>query len=235
MPRLLVRVAATVAFVVALFAPRLAHAQIHMDASLQGGVMKRFIGNRAPGSDDAGFGPTAELNAHVALLPLIRIGAYVGHDISPVSGDQSPTRDLTWFGLRAKVMPPFPGDFKPYAFAGFGYAIVYQRSYHTTANIPTGIGDDTKPFPATVQGAGGSFFDVPLGVGMEYKLAGPIALCAELTAHIGFGWTGSVYDDNPPDSPGPQLSVAGMPDNNAQPIGNDAIGLGLTVGLMLDL
>src|SRR5947207_803765 len=81
-------------------------APLHWDASAQGGVMKRFLGARNI-TGNAGFGPMAQLEGHVALLPLIRVGAYLGHDISPMP-DAIAARDLTWFGLHVKLMSPFP-------------------------------------------------------------------------------------------------------------------------------
>ena len=81
-----------------------------------------------------------------------------------------------------------------------------------------------------MQGAGGGFFDLPFGFGASYKLVKPIELVGELGAHVGFGHSGSVYDD-----PGPQLRIPGVPDNNVLPLGNDTFMLSLTIGVLLDL
>ena len=128
-----VRTAARLAaFVVALVAMLLvatpAQAQLHWDASAQVGAMKRVLGNRPSGGDDTLWGPAGQLTGHIALLPLVRVGAYFGHDISPFDGKAS-ARDITWGGLRAKIMSPWPrGDGRVWLFFGFGYAGVYQRS-----------------------------------------------------------------------------------------------------------
>lgn len=206
---------------------RAASAQLHFDASAQIGGDKRFATNRPVGSDDAGFGGVGQLNAHIALLPLLRAGVYVGHEISSFS---PATRDITWFGARAKLMSPFLRTIKPYFFLGFGYAIVYEHSYERDVIVASGALGQTTTQRGTVQGAGGGFFDLPFGVGASYKLVKPIELVGELGAHVGFGHSGSVYDD-----PGPQLRIPGVPDNNSLPLGSDTFMLSLTVGVLLDL
>jgi hypothetical protein len=207
-----------------------ARAQLHVDASAQVGAMKRELTSRPPGSKDAGFGPVAQLNVHFALIPLVRLGAYVGHDISPVSGDPS-ARDLTWGGLRAKIMSPWPrGALRAWLFVGFGYAGVYQRSTSAPRNFPGPPATPTVRADAVVQGAGGGFFEVPFGIGASYKLRKPWELCAELGLRPAFGHSGSVYGD-----PGPQVTSAGRPTGNALPLGKDSFAVGLTVGVLLDL
>ncbi len=191
-----------------------AGAQVHWDASAQLGVMKRVLGSRQDGDPITGFGPAGQLTGHVALLPLVRVGAYVGHDISPFSSggrlysDYS-ARDITWAGLRAKIMSPWPrGDFRGWLFVGFGYAGVYQRSTPTTPGF-------------FVPGGGGSFFELPFGLGASYKLWKPWELCAELGGRAGFGHTGSIYERPEPRS-------------DPRP-GTDTFGIGLTVGVLVDL
>ena len=210
--------------------PGAALAQLHWDASAQVGAMKRFLGDRPAGaSDDAGIGPTAQLAGHVALLPLIHAGAYFGHDISSISGGGA-TRNITSGGLRAKGMFPFvPRSVRAWVFAGFGYAGVYSRSYPATIAIPNGLGG-ADPRSVRVEGAGGSFFEVPLGLGASYKLHRPWELSAELGFRLGFGHSGSVYGES-----GPQVTVPGGPGQNVSPAGLDRFALGLTVGVLVDL
>lgn len=226
MRRLLTTLAVAVAL---LLATARADAQVHWDASAQVGFMKRNLVDRPTGgARDATVGPAGQLTGHVALLPLVRLGAYFGHDISPFQGDAS-ARDITWGGLRAKIMSPWPrGDARAWLFVGFGYAGVYQRSTVTTAGM-------TAPAPGVagtervVHGAGGGFFEVPFGLGASYKLRKPWELCAELGARAGFGHSGSVYD-----SPGPRrTSESG--ESNMPPAGIDRFGFGLTVGVLVDL
>ena len=182
-----------------------AAAQLHWDASAQAGVMKRVLGDRPTGRPDAGFGPVAQLTGHVALFPLVRVGGYLGHDISPMGGDLS-ARDLTWGGVRAKLISPWPrGAFRAWLFAGFGVEGVYARS--------------TARPGVRVEGAGGHFFEVPFGLGSSYTFRKPFALCAELGMRAGFGHKGSAY--------GPSLPLVAP--------GVDRFAMGLTVGFMLDL
>ena len=212
---------------VSLLGEREAQAQLHWDASAQLGVMKRFLADRPAGTDDVGFGPTGQLTAHVALLPLVHVGGYFGHDISPLPGDGS-ARNITFGGLRAKGMIPWVrGTMRAWLFAGFGYAGVYSPSYGTTL-VEGGGGAERRQ--VRVQGSGGGFFDVPFGIGASYKLFPPWELCAELGARAGFGHDGSVYEH-----PGPQIRVPGAPGQNALPAGLDRFALGLTVGVMIDL
>jgi hypothetical protein len=193
-----------------------ASAQLHWDAAAQVGVMRRVLVNRPTGGPDAGFGPAAQLTAHVALFPLIRFGAYVGQEISPMGGEVS-ARDLTWGGVRAKIMSPWPrGSLRTWLFVGFGYSGVYARSSPIDG--------------AVVQGAGGGFFEVPFGLGVSYTFWKPYALCADLGMRAGFGHNGSVYE-----SPGPEVKGPGRPDGNAAPAGTDRFAIGLNVGFLIDL
>jgi hypothetical protein len=205
-----------VAIAASLLVPHEAQAQLHWDAAAQVGVMKRVLVNRPTDAPDAGFGPVAQLSGHIALFPLVRFGGYFGHDISPMGGDAS-ARDLTWGGLHAKIMSPWPrGSFRTWLFVGFGYSGVYARS----STIPG----------AVVHGAGGSFFEVPFGLGASYTFWKPYALCADLGMRTGFGHTGSAYE-----APGPEVKGPGRPDGNALPAGTDRFAIGLTVGLLIDL
>ncbi|MCL2779463.1 MAG: hypothetical protein FWD73_15840 [Polyangiaceae bacterium] len=202
-------------------------AQVHSDVSAQVGLMKRFLTGRPSGERNAGVGPTAEIGAHIALLPLVRAGAYIGHDISPST---AAARDLTWAGARVKIVSPWPSSpFRAWLFAGFGYAGVYARSYATQTTI-SNIGHESAPQPARVQGASGGFFEVPLGLGASYKLRKPWELCAELGARVGFAYSGSAYK-----APGPELAIPNAPSSHAAPAGRDAFALGLTIGLLVDL
>ncbi len=206
------------------------HAQLHWDASAQAGVMTRVLTSRPAGGEGAGFGPTAQIAGHVALLPLVRFGGYFGHDISPMGGDMS-ARDLTWGGIRAKIMSPWPrGAFRAWLFLGFGYSGVYARSTAAPRVFPGPPGTPSVREAAVVQGAGGGFFEVPFGLGASYTFRKPFALCAELGMRTGLGHSGSVYED-----PGPRVRSAGRPDSNALPAGMYRFGAGLTVGILVDL
>jgi hypothetical protein len=211
------------------FYPGTSSAQIHWDASAQLGVMKRVLSGRPSGAGNAGFGPVAQLTGHVALLPLVHVGGYFGHDISPLDGDAA-ARQITFGGLRAKGMLPWPrGSTRVWIFAGFGYAGVYAPSYQTSFTITDGSGA-SAPHRVRVEGAGGGFFEVPFGFGASYKFFKPWELCAELGARAGFGHSGSVYEP-----PGPRVTVPGLASQNATPAGLDRLAVGLTVGVLIDL
>lgn len=206
-----------------------ASAQLHWDAAAQVGVQKHVLAGRPSGSPDAGFGPTAQVAGHVALLPLLRIGGYFGHEISPIEGDFA-ARRITFGGLRAKAMLPWVrGTARAWFFAGFGYAGVYAPSYTTELTIVDGAGSTNRK-PGRVQGTGGGYFDVPFGFGASYKLYKPWELFAELGARVGFGHSGSTYEP-----PGPRVIVPSDATQNASPSGLDRLSLGLTVGILLDL
>ena len=76
-------------------APR---AQLHWDVGAEVGVMQRVAPDRAPGAPSPAPGPVGEVHAHVALLPMLRLGPYLAHDI--VLGTAE--RQTTEAGLRAK-------------------------------------------------------------------------------------------------------------------------------------
>lgn len=198
-----------------------ASAQVKWDASANGGVMRRFLSS---GVGDGGFGPYFSLQGHVALLPLLRVGAYVSHDIAPVNGPE-PSRQITAAGLRVKLTPPWPrGDFRSWVFLGLGYAGVYAPSYHLNLIIPPNNTSENL----LAGGAGGSFFEVPLGIGMAYMVRKPWEITAELGTKLGFGFTGTVYNDRT------AVSTGGLVTNLAS-LGNDSAALFLTIGVGLDL
>jgi hypothetical protein len=187
--------------------------------------MKRVLSG---GTGEAGFGPVVSGQAHVALLPFVRVGAYASHDISPVRGAAA-ARQITSVGAHVKIISPAPrGDVRLWLGTGFGYAGVYTPSYHQTLALsPTGA----PPFAPTdvgIHGAGGSYFEIPLAIGASYKLRKPWELTAELGTRFGFGFTGSVYEGRFGFNRSyPQILIA--------PLGKDSVGLFLTVGVNLEL
>ncbi len=193
--------------------------------------MKRALTARPEGGPDAEFGPSVQLTAHVALIPLVRVGAYVGHDVSPMGG-QTSARDVTQAGVRVKLLSPWPrGAWRAWVFAGFGYAGIYARSTTATrALISASPGTPPVDTEVTVQGAGGGYFDVPFGLGASYKFRRPWELSAELGVRTGFGHRGSAYV-----APGPEVRRAGQAEGNALPSGKDSLAIGLTVGVLVDL
>jgi hypothetical protein len=151
------------------------------------------------------------------------VGAYVSHDIMPIPGDASALR-ITSVGVRAKVTSPVPLDpWRVYAFAGFGYAGVYGPSFHHGVDV-----GGTK-VDALATGAGGGFFEVPVGIGAAYKVWGMWHLTAELAGRFGFGFAGSVYSED-----GRAAFANGQPPLLVDTAGTNPVGVGLMVGVMAD-
>jgi hypothetical protein len=123
------------------------------------------------------------------------------------------------------------GTIRAYGFAGFGLALVTQQGFDFPGFPYVNAGGGTVRKDATVESAGGHFFEVPFGLGASYKLRKPWELCAELGARVGFAHSGSVYDE----LRGAQVKAPGEVDQNLTSAGIDRFALGLTVGVMLDL
>ncbi len=189
-------------------APSTAAAQVHWDAGAEVGVMQRFTTGSDQGAASPRPGPVGEAYVHLALLPLIRVGAFVAHDISPLSG--APSREMTEAGLRAKVTPPLlTVPWQTWVFSGVGYARTYEPSHLFQA---------TDTF---VPGAGGGLLDLRLGVGLGYRLSRPWEIFAELGGHVGIPLTGSMYERG--------ACGCGEPY-----VGKDSFALSLSVGLSLN-
>lgn len=223
---------------IGLLVTRTASAQLHWDLGAQVGVNKRFLGETRNVSSptEGGFGPMAQLQGHVALLPLVRVGGYLGYEISPLTGDPA-ARDMFGGGLRVKIMSPWPrGDVRLWLFLGFGYQAVHARSYRTTS--PSLQPSVTPYYELSVDGSGGHYWELPVGIGVSYKLRKPYQLFAELGARVGFSGQGTTYegfsaariDNLPPGTvlpPGARVGVL--------PSGDDRFSLGLSLGVMIDL
>ena len=204
-----------------------ARAQVRGDATLSVGGVKRFASGAEDGAPTPGVGPIVGVNGHVALLPLVRIGAYASAELGP--DGEAHARRIYAGGLRVKLMPPWPREeVRTWFFAGLGYAGVYAPSY-TLAVADPGAGAPVLA-PTDVAGAGGHFFEVPIGVGAEWRFRKPWALSLELTGRIGLGFSGTLYDGN--GRPGIERGTS-SPVSLATP-GHDAFALGLTLGIGFD-
>ena len=153
-----------------LLASREARAQVNWDLGAQAGAMKRFTTSSQ--TSEPGFGPAFELQGHVALVPMFRVGLYVAQDISPMPG--WPARQFYEGGLHVKWTPPLlSSPWRTYLFAGFGAAYVRQDGR---------------------QDGEGTLLEAPVGVGAALKLRAPWELFAELGGRIGAAFLGGVYD-----------------------------------------
>lgn len=187
-------------------------AQVHWDFGAEVGVMQRVTPDRAPGSPLPEPGPVGELHAHVALLPMLRLGPYLAHDISLGATD----RQTTEAGLRAKLTPPLlPRPWRTWTFLGLGYARSYRPS-HVLEPMPGEPGGE-------VGGVEGSFIDADFGIGIGTRARGAWGVFAELAARAGFLFWGAMYDRAPctcVQDPYP---------------GHDSFAASLSVGVSLDL
>lgn len=143
-------------------------------------------------------GPMGEIHAHVAIVPMLRLGPYATYDVSPYApSDQVPARQVVEGGLRAKVSPPLlTGSWHLSGVVGLGYAYATWPSHSTGA-------ESFGPLA-------GTFLDLPVGIGVGYRIRGPRdpwELTAELGARVGVAFFGALYSDAPRDSFALGLSV----------------------------
>ncbi len=163
---------------VVLLAPTPASAQLNSDVGLSAGVMKRFTTGAASGVSQPGFGPVVDLRAHVALLPMIRIGLYVAYDHSPMPG--AGDRNFVTGGLHLKVSPPLlPAPWKTYLFAGFGAGYAEADAYGSVGSLT------------------GALLEIPLGLGLARKLGTSWELFTELGGRFGVATFGPMYEARP--------------------------------------
>ena len=212
-----------------------AHAQFflpHYDIGFGIGPSKRFLGNKPDGGDDSAFGGMAQLNADVALLPLLRVGVYGGFELSPPpTGD---VKEMFPFGGRVTFTPPLPSDrLKLGLFIGLGYTVVYTHSVNETIPLQNSQGTLVNT-PALLAGVSGSFLEVPLGARLSYHVRKSWDVFAELRGSIGFGFGATLYNfDDDGGRPGQTLigkGVATGTDNDGQ----DSFGLALLFGVQFD-
>jgi hypothetical protein len=200
-----------------------AHAQdVHWDAGIEGGVIRRVLTSRPAG--DAGAGFDFEAHAHIALFPMVRAGLYFETDVSPFTG--SPSRHFYAGGLRAKITPPWirTDSIATYAFTGLGFVTAYGPSYPIHVTTPSGTASD-----GFVDGASGHFLEIPLGVGAAWTVRKPLQLFAELGMRLGLGHGGDLYNLR-----SGHLSGVGAPDLTIDPAGYDVFAFFLNVGVGFD-
>jgi hypothetical protein len=167
--------------------------------------MQRFTTGASPGSASPVPGPVGELRAHVALIPMLRLGPYLGHEIAPLTA--GPAREITDFGLRGKLSPPLLAlPWKTWLFLGVGYARAYEPSHQVGG--------------AFIQGEAGGFLEMRVGLGLGYRVDRRWELFAELGSRIGLVFAGSMYD--------PAGCGCGEPYE-----GKDSFALSLSLGLSL--
>jgi hypothetical protein len=206
----------------ALLASRGARAQVHYDVGVEGGASKHFLANLPDGASDASLGPLVMLQAHAAVLPMLRAGAYLGFETSPISG--TPARRLYSGGLHLRLLPPFWRNPCTYTWLGLGlgYVGVYAPGFGVQVQDSNG-----QVGTATFDGAGGHYFELPISFGVARRIRKPWQVFAELGVRLGFAMSGSYYDGRPGHATlGPDLVTP--------PAGDDRFDVFLSVGIQLD-
>ena len=187
----------------------LAAAQVHWDTGAQAGVTKRFVAGGDAGAPAPGFGPSIELQGHVALVPMVRVGAYLGTDLSPAAPEG--LRTFWDGGLHVRLSPPLlPWPWRTWLFTGFGYSFAEDLGDH----LPGGL------------------LEVPVGLGIGRKVSRHSLLFVELGGRIGFGFYGRMYDRSAVESSG-MAAESGETRSGAY-VGKDTFALSLSVGLSLE-
>jgi hypothetical protein len=195
-------------------------AQVKWDVAAEAGVVKRFTSGGSAGAASPGVGPGFKVEGHVALVPMVRVGPYAAMDLAPSAGTgdgEIGQRNYWEAGLEVRFMPPLlPAPWRTWAFAGVGYAFTYAESYRAQEVGPL------------VDGASGGMIDIPLGLGLAYRLGAPWSLFVDVCARIGAGFHGPMYAGAPGVSGG---DSAGITPAFA---GNDSFALSLGVGVSFD-
>lgn len=156
-----------------MFGASVARAQVHWDASLALSATKRVLSERPHRGSDALPGPMVELRGEMALLPMVRVGGYVGHDVANVPS--GPTRFHTSAGLRSQVVLPFvrTRGVIPYVALGMGGTHLLASGAQLSQS-----GFSTHAF---------------VGLGSLFPVRGPWALFVEMAPRWGFSFWGDAY------------------------------------------
>ncbi len=206
-----------------LASPTPALAQVKWDLAAEAGVVKRTTTGGSSGASSPGVGPGFQVSGHVALVPMVRVGVYAAMDLAPAagSGDGEIGQRTYWEGgVQVRLVPPLlPAPWRTWAFAGIGFAYTYAQSYELAG--PQGN--------VLVDGESGSMLDVPLGLGLAYRLMAPWSFFVQAAARIGAGFYGPMYAGAPGVSGGSNSS--GISPAFA---GHDSFALSLTLGVSFD-
>lgn len=165
--------------------PHAAEAQVRWDAELTEGVERRVLTSKPPGAGDASGGPLLEASAHVALIPLVRVGLYAHYDASPVVAQD--TRDIYSGGLDLRlVFPWLRRDVRAYMRVGIGEAMTYAPAHAFVA-------EGSRPTSLFLAASHGAFTEVPVALGVLYRVQPRLAFMAEAGTRVGLAFAGSAY------------------------------------------
>ena len=151
-----------------------AEAAVRWDTEIAEGADVRVLTSRPPGESASTAGPALDLSAHLALIPLVRIGVYAHHDAS------TEARSLSSTGFDLRVLLPWVSRrVRGYVHAGIGEVLAVAPAHALAgAFIPSGSG---------------SFTEVPLAVGVTYRVDPRLWLSVEAGARMGFAFGGGTY------------------------------------------
>jgi hypothetical protein len=148
---------------------------VRWDAEIAEGADVRVLTSRPAGEAASGAGPSLDLSAHVALVPLVRIGVYAHHDASTEG------QSLSSAGLDVRVLFPWlSGGLRGYVHAGVGEALAVAPAHALVGG-------------AFVSAASGSLTEVPFAVGLTYRVDPGLWLSLEAGARLGFAFGGAAY------------------------------------------
>ena len=200
-----------------LVVPSPARAQVNSDLGLSVGGSKRFTTGAEAGNP--GFGPVFQLQGHLAIFPMVRVGLYAAADISPMSGFGG--RQFYVGGLHIKLTPPLlSAPWKTYAFTGFGAGYARQDSYPGP-----GLALSGQPVTVPYDSTDGALFEVPVGVGLAYRMRAPWEVFVELAGRFGVAFLGRLYDPN-------NTAQSNQPGGPSGPfLGQDTVALTLSAGV----
>lgn len=176
-------------FTALMLAPQRASA---LNVGVEYGLVKRNADD--PYNFKLGTGWGAHLEA--AVLPILNIGPYYLHyELASPERATSLTHDALFdvLGLRARFMLPIPGsNFRPYAYTGVGYTWLRYPSYPVAFEVNN---------PAMRTGGferrKGRFYEIPIGVGVAYEIAGLLHVSGDFAARPAMGFGGEAYDRMP--------------------------------------
>lgn len=159
-------------FALAILAiPRRAHALINIGP--EAGLVKRTSDSPNNLKLGLGYGAHAELD----MVPLLKLGPYYMHYQLSSADEPSPgAADATFntIGLRARLILPVPGSFKPYAYVGAGYSwVTYAQNSGDRA---------------------GHFSETPIGVGIADEIAEIFHVSLDVAYRPGLAFGGEAYD-----------------------------------------
>ncbi len=160
------------------------------DAFINVGGEAGFIKRSADSPNNLKWGLGYGLHGELDLVPLLKLGPYYLHyELSAADRPASGAADAVFntLGLRARLVLPIPGSYKPYAFIGAGY---------TWVNYTQALGDRS-----------GHFLETPIGVGLAYQVIEIFQLSLDVAYRPGVAFGGDAFDTFRITQPGSGWSI----------------------------